>query len=223
MIIRLCDIFFSGLALLILSPFLIPIMLVLRFTGEGEVFYKQMRVGEGGKMFDLYKFATMLKDSPNIGSGLLTVKDDPRVFPLGRFLRKTKINELPQIFNILLGDMGIVGRRPQVKIHFDLYPDRIRTELIKTRPGLTSIGSIIFRDEETIMSQSEMGYEESYKNLIAPYKGELELWYVKNKSLSLYFVLIFLTIWVVLSPKSLIAWKLFKDLPEPPENLNLKC
>jgi lipopolysaccharide/colanic/teichoic acid biosynthesis glycosyltransferase len=181
-----------------------------------------MRVGKDGKMFGLYKFATMLKDSPKIGSGLLTVKNDPRVFPLGRILRKMKINELPQIINILLGDMSIVGRRPQVKIHFDLYPYHIRTELIKTKPGLTSIGSIIFRDEETIMSQSELGYEESYKNLIAPYKGELELWYVKKSSLSLYFVLIFLTVWVILFPKSLIAWKLFKDLPEPPENLNLK-
>jgi len=142
--IRFCDIFFSGLALLILSPFLIPIMIILRLTGEGEIFYKQMRVGKDGEMFCLYKFATMLKDSPNIGSGLLTVKNDPRVFHFGSILRKTKMNELPQILNILLGDMSIVGRRPQVKIHFDLYPDHIRTELIKTKPGLTSIGSIVF-------------------------------------------------------------------------------
>ena len=94
---RFFDIIFSGLALLVLSPLLIPVMLILRFTGEGEVFFIQQRVGLGGKEFGIYKFATMLKNSPSIGPGTVTVRDDPRILPFGKFLRKTKINELPQL------------------------------------------------------------------------------------------------------------------------------
>ena len=92
---RLLDILFSGVALLILAPLLVPIVILLRFTGAGEIFYVQQRIGRGGKMFGLLKFATMLKNSPNLGTGTVTVKNDPRVLPMGGFLRKTKINELP--------------------------------------------------------------------------------------------------------------------------------
>ena len=92
---RLLDVLLSGLALLVLSPLLVPVAIALRLTGEGEVFFIQQRVGRGGRPFGLYKFATMLKDSPNLGTGTVTVKGDPRVLPLGRLLRKTKINELP--------------------------------------------------------------------------------------------------------------------------------
>jgi lipopolysaccharide/colanic/teichoic acid biosynthesis glycosyltransferase len=94
---RFFDVLFSGLALLVLSPLLIPIALVLRFSGEGEVFFMQARVGKDGTPFQLFKFATMLKNSPNLGTGTVTLKDDPRVLPVGKFLRKTKINELPQL------------------------------------------------------------------------------------------------------------------------------
>src|SRR5690606_9896072 len=98
---RMLDILFSGLALLVLSPLLLPIAIILRLTGEGEIFYVQQRVGRGGELFGLYKFATMLKNSPSMGTGTVTVKGDPRVLPIGRFLRKTKLNELPQLLNIL--------------------------------------------------------------------------------------------------------------------------
>ena len=94
---RLFDIIFSGLALLVLSPLLVIIVIILKSSGEGETFFLQERVGNGGTSFKLFKLATMLKDSPNIGSGEITVKNDPRVLPLGRFLRKSKINELPQL------------------------------------------------------------------------------------------------------------------------------
>ena len=103
MLIRLFDIFFSLLALLFLLPLFAPIVLILRFTGEREIFYRQERIGRHGTPFALLKFATMLRNSPTIGAGEITVKNDPRVLPFGRFLRKTKINELPQLFNILLG------------------------------------------------------------------------------------------------------------------------
>ena len=109
--IRVLDVIFSGLALLFLAPLLLPLAVVLRFTAkEKSFFFVQSRVGRNGKYFGLYKFATMLKNSPNIGSGTVTLKDDPRVLPIGRFLRATKINELPQLLNILLGDMSVGNR-----------------------------------------------------------------------------------------------------------------
>ena len=111
---RLLDVFLSGIAIILLGPILAPIACVLKITGEGEVFYKQARVGKGGSSFGLIKFATMLKDSPSIGTGEITIKNDPRVLPLGKFLRKSKINELPQLWNIFIGDMSIVGPRPMV-------------------------------------------------------------------------------------------------------------
>ena len=106
---RVFDVFFSGLALLVLSPLLVPIVLILRFSGEGEIFFLQERIGKGGQVFKLFKFATMLKDSPNIGTGTVTMKGDPRVLPVGKFLRKTKINELPQLLNIFFGDTSVIG------------------------------------------------------------------------------------------------------------------
>ncbi len=217
---RLCDFVFSLTAIIILSPLLILVVIILRLTGEGEVFYIQPRVGLGGKLFGVYKFATMMKNSSKIGTGYLTTKNDPRVLPVGRILRKTKLNEVPQLFNVLKGDMSFVGPRPQVQKHFDYYPDHVKRELNKIRPGLTGIGSIFFRDEETILEKNnKMSYEECYSQVIAPYKGELELWYIKNKSILLYFILIALTLWVVLFPNSKIHFKLFRNLPPAPEVL----
>ena len=110
---RIIDVFISVIAIILLLPVFIPIILILRFSGEGEVFYAQERVGRFRKPFRLLKFATMLKDSPTLPGGFLTLKDDPRVLPIGKFLRKTKINELPQLFNIIKGDMSFIGPRPQ--------------------------------------------------------------------------------------------------------------
>ena len=182
---RLLDILFSGVALLILAPLLVPIMVLLRFTGEGEIFYVQRRIGRDGKMFGLLKFATMLKNSPNLGTGTVTVKNDPRVLPMGGFLRKTKINELPQLINILLGDMSIVGPRPQTQRCFDAFPKVSQIEIMKVRPGLSGIGSIFFRDEEDLMHAAK-DPNRFYDEVIMPYKGALEEWYVRNASLSTY-------------------------------------
>lgn len=215
---RLFDIIFSGLALLILAPLLVPIMILLRLTGEGEVFYVQQRVGANGRMFGLLKFATMLKNSPNIGTGTVTVKNDPRVLPMGGFLRKTKINELPQLINILVGDMSIVGPRPQDKRCFDVFPKDVQSEIVKVKPGLSGIGSIFFRDEEDLLHEVA-NPTRFYDEVIAPYKGALEKWYVKNATLTNYFLVIFVTAWVVIFPKSRIAWSVFKGLPVPPPEL----
>lgn len=215
---RLLDILFSGLALLVLSPLLLPIMLVLRLSGEGEVFYVQERLGRGGKSFGLYKFATMLKNSPSLGTGTVTVKGDPRVLPVGRFLRKTKINELPQLLNIFKGDMSIIGPRPQTRRCFDAFPASSQAEIIKVRPGLSGVGSIVFRDEEELMHASQ-NPEQFYDEVIMPYKGALEEWYVANSGLRTYLGCILVTAWVVLIPGSNLVWRAFSGLPVPPPQL----
>jgi lipopolysaccharide/colanic/teichoic acid biosynthesis glycosyltransferase len=215
---RFFDIFFSGIALLILSPLLLPIGLILKFTGEGEIFFFQVRIGKGRQEFKLFKFATMLKDSPNIGTGSVTMKDDPRILPIGKFLRKTKINELPQLLNIFLGDMSFIGPRPLTAQNFGSYLDDTQEIIKKVRPGLSGIGSIIFRGEEEIMHGPSASID-FYNNIIAPYKGSLEKWFVSNKNIYIYFLAIFVTAWVIVFPSSKIAWRVFKDLPEPPSEL----
>lgn len=215
---RIFDVLFSGLALLVLSPLFVPIAVLLRFTGEGEVFFLQERVGKDGRPFKLYKFATMLKHSPNIGTGTVTLKDDPRVLPVGKFLRKTKINELPQLLNIFLGDMSVVGPRPQAHRCFNAFPADVRRVLVMVKPGLSGIGPIVFRGEEDILAD-HAGSVEFYDNVIAPYKGLVEAWYVDSKTTFTYFAVILVTVWVVLFPSSGIVWRVFKGLPVPPDAL----
>ena len=215
---RFFDMVFSGLALMVLSPLLVPIILTLRFSGEGEVFFMQERIGRDGEVFKLFKFATMLKDSPNIGTGTVTMKGDPRVLPVGKFLRKTKVNELPQLLNIFFGDMSVIGPRPLTAQTFGSYSVETQGVVKKVRPGLSGIGSIIFRGEEEIMHGATASVD-FYANVIAPYKGALEEWFVSNKSLYIYFLAIFVTAWAVLIPSTKIAWRVFKNLPEPPAEL----
>ena len=220
MLIRLFDIFFSLLALLFLLPLFAPIVLILRFTGEREIFYRQERIGRHGTPFALLKFATMLRNSPTIGAGEITVKNDPRVLPFGRFLRKTKINELPQLFNILLGHISMVGPRPMVPNTFLKYSSEAQSELKKVKPGLTGIGSIIFRDEEKFL-EGKTDPRKYYDDHIIPFKNKLELWYVKNNSISTYFKIIFVTAWVVIFSRSKVYEKLFPHLPSLPSSLKL--
>tara|TARA_X000000950_G_C13887460_1_gene649451 strand:+ start:1435 stop:2100 length:666 start_codon:yes stop_codon:yes gene_type:complete len=211
---RALDIFFSINALIVLLPLFIPIIIILRFSDEGEIFFFQERYGINNTKFKIWKFATMVKNSMNLGSGSITLKNDPRVTKIGSFLRKTKINELPQIINILKGDISIVGPRPLVKKTFKAYNQDIQSKIYNIKPGLTGIGSIIFRDEESIIS--DVKNEDPhvfYERVIAPYKGDLEMWYQTNRSLYLDFQLIFMTIHIILFPKSLIYKKIFKDLP----------
>ena len=169
---RLLDLFVSIVAIILLSPLLIPIVIGLRLTGEGFIFYKQERIGLNNKRFFILKFATMLKDSPNIGTGVITLRNDPRITPMGGFLRKTKINELPQIFNILLGDISLVGPRPLVQRTFDAYPSEVQKKIYKRKPGLTGIGSVIFRDEESLISNNTGEPHVYNEQVIAPYKRE---------------------------------------------------
>jgi len=216
--IRFFDLLLSSLALVILLPLLLPIMLILKLSGEGEIFFLQERVGKYREGFKLFKFATMLKDSPSIGTGTVTMKNDPRVLPIGKFLRKTKINELPQLLNIFLGHMSVIGPRPQTPRCFEAFPPESQDIIIQVKPGLSGIGPIIFRGEENILD-GHAGTLDFYDNVIGPFKGEVEAWYSDKQNLGVYFALIFLTVWIVMFPKSDVIWRIFKDLPVPPDNL----
>ncbi|HRN79008.1 MAG TPA: sugar transferase [Ferruginibacter sp.] len=213
---RLLDIILSATALCVLMPLLVPVILILLFTGEREVFYLQKRIGYKNRPFYIWKFATMLKNSPNIGTGEITLRNDPRVTPFGKVLRLTKINELPQIVNVLKGDMSIVGPRPLMEVSFVLYPEDVRQQIYQVPPGITGIASLVFRDEEKLLSDAKdpkVMYQSIY-----PYKAALEMWYQRNKSLSTDIKIIFLTAWLILFPQSDILRTCFKDLPAAPRN-----
>jgi lipopolysaccharide/colanic/teichoic acid biosynthesis glycosyltransferase len=212
---RLLDVFVSLTTLIILLPVFIPIIIILRFSAEGEIFYFQERIGINNSRFQIWKFATMLKNSMNMGTGSITLQNDPRVTKIGSFLRKTKINELPQIINILKGDISLVGPRPLVAKTFTAYNDEVKSKIYNVKPGLTGIGSIIFRDEESIISAvTDEDPHKFYKRVIAPYKGDLEMWYQQHNSFFLDLQLIFMTAWVILFPSSKLYEKWFKDLPK---------
>ena len=217
---RFLDIVFSGLALFLLSPLLVAVVIILKCSGEGEVLFMQERMGRHGALFKLFKFATMLKDSPNLSTGTVTMRGDPRVLPVGKFLRKTKINELPQLLNIFFGDMSVIGPRPLTVQTFGSYSNITQDIIKEVRPGLSGVGSIIFRGEEDLMHGATASVD-FYDNVIAPYKGALEEWFVSNKGLYIYFVAIFITIWAIFFPKTKVAWKVFRGLPEPPKELKL--
>lgn len=216
--IRFFDILFSGIAIIILLPFMIPIMIGLKLTGEHDIFYTQERIGKGGKPFGVLKFATMLRNSPNMAGGVLTQKNDPRILPMGKFLRKTKINELPQLVNIFVGQMSVIGPRPQAKRHYDLYSNEVKASIDTVAPGLSGLGSVAFRDEEDMLNAVE-NRDVFHDTVIAPYKGALEVYFVKNRNLCTYFKLIWLTVLAVLKPSSKAWRKAFKGLPSVPAEL----
>ena len=217
---RILDLLISGIVFLICLPLFIPILILQLLTGEGYVFYFQKRIGFKRQYFDIWKFATMLKNSPNIGTGSITLRNDPRVTPMGKFLRPTKLNELPQVINVLKGDLSIVGPRPLVDRTFNAYSKEIQAKIYNVKPGITGIGSIIFRDEEALISNATEDPHVFYQRVIAPYKGALEMWYQKNASLWTDIKIIFLTAWVIVFSDSDLPYKIFKDLPE--RNFNTK-
>lgn len=191
----------------------------LKFSGEHYIFYLQTRVGKYGRDFSVFKFATMLKNSPNLPGGVLTQKNDPRILPMGNFLRKTKINELPQLVNIFLGQMSFVGPRPQARRHYELYTSEVKKAIDQVPPGLTGIGSVVFRDEESMLDRVPVDRDHFHDTVIAPYKGELEVWFTRHRTLRTWWILIFLTAWTVIRPSSTAYKLLFPDLPPPPQEL----
>jgi lipopolysaccharide/colanic/teichoic acid biosynthesis glycosyltransferase len=216
--IRFFDILLSSIAVIILFPFMLPIMIALKLTGEHDIFYKQTRIGKNGKPFKMLKFATMLRNSPNLPGGLITTPDDPRLLPMGKFLRKTKINELPQVLNIFMGQMSIVGYRPFAEKHYNLYSNEVKQQINTIRPGLTGIGSIIFCNEEEIL-HSVNDREYFHDKIITLYKGQLECWYVKNQTIKNYFLIVICTILVIFNSKNRFWQSVFRNLPKIPKEL----
>jgi lipopolysaccharide/colanic/teichoic acid biosynthesis glycosyltransferase len=214
-VIRGLDLLFSLVALTAFSPLLVMIAIALRFSGEGEVLYRQVRIGKGGREFRLLKFATMMKNSPAMGTGELTLPNDPRVLPLGRVLRKTKLNELPQLLNIVAGDLSVIGPRPQTRRYYDCYAAADRAWIDTIRPGLSGVGSILFRDEEALLATvaDPVTFDDQ---VITPYKGQVEHWFAVNQSVGLYFELILTTVIVVLWPSSGLHQRLLRRVPAPP-------
>ena len=214
---RFLDIMLSSIAILILFPLMIPIIIILIFTGERHIFYKQQRVGKNGELFNLFKFATMFHNSPNMEGGNITSKYDSRILPFGRFLRKYKINELPQILNVLIGDMSIIGRRPTVKEHYDFYDSKTKEIISKYKPGLSGVSSIVFRDEEKYFSGlTPQENKMIYKEQIAPFKSDLEIWYCNKQSFIVDLLLILITVISIIYPLSKLHNKIFIDLPKHP-------
>lgn len=188
--IRFLDILLSGIGLIVLSPFFLIIGIWVKLDSKGPVFFTQQRVGKNFELFSLYKFRTMKVNAEK--AGLLTVGKDPRITPSGYFLRKYKLDELPQLFNVLKGDMSMVGPRPEVKKYVDQYNSE-QEKLLSIRPGITDPASIYYNNESAILGRSS-NPERDYLQIILPHKLKLSQSYVKNRSLISYFKYIFLTL-----------------------------
>lgn len=188
--IRFFDIIFSIIGLVILSPIFIVLYLLIRIESKGGGFYSQERIGKNGKPFKLYKFRSM-----RIGSdkkGLITIGEkDNRITKTGFILRKYKLDELPQLWNVFIGDMSLVGPRPEVKKYTDLYTEE-QKQVLHVRPGITDWASIKYVDENKILGESKTP-DEAYVNLIMPNKIKLNMVYIQNQTLGEYFKIIFTT------------------------------
>lgn len=188
--IRLLDIIFSTVGLLLLSPLFLIIYILIRCESKGGGFYCQQRVGKDGRMFGLYKFRSMRTGSDK--KGLITVGGhDSRITRMGYFIRKYKIDELPQLWNVLKGDMSLVGPRPEVKKYVDLYTEEQR-RVLSVRPGITDYASIEYVDENEILGKAD-NPDRVYVEEIMPAKIKLNMRYIENRSLKEYFKIIGLT------------------------------
>lgn len=188
--IRLCDIVFSAIGLLLLSPLFLLVYILIRCESKGGGFYCQQRVGRDGRMFGLYKFRSMRTGSDK--KGLITVGGhDSRITRMGYFIRKYKIDELPQLWNVLKGDMSLVGPRPEVKKYVDLYTEEQR-RVLSVRPGITDYASIEYVDENEILGKAD-DPDRVYVEEIMPAKIKLNMRYIENRSLNEYFKIIGLT------------------------------
>jgi lipopolysaccharide/colanic/teichoic acid biosynthesis glycosyltransferase len=191
MLKRLFDIIFSLMGLLALAPVFVVISLLIKWEDDGPVFYRGVRVGRSGKPFKIFKFRTMVVDADKIG-GTSTSEDDLRITKVGRFIRKYKFDEFPQLLNVLIGEMSVVGPRPQVQWAVDLYKPEERI-LLMVKPGISDYASIKFKNEALILKGSE-DTDKVYLEKIAPEKIRLGLEYVKNRSLWVDLQIIFTTI-----------------------------
>lgn len=192
--IRFFDLFFSIVGIILLSPLLILISILILFTSKGPILYRQSRVGKKNIEFFVLKFRTMFVNSDKLG--LLTVGDkDKRVTQIGYFLRKYKLDELPQLINVLAGEMSLVGPRPEVRKYVELYTDS-QKKILEIRPGITDWASIFYKNENSILAISDKP-EEDYINKILPDKIKYNKIFVEKNNLEEYFKILITTIKVV--------------------------
>ncbi len=190
--IKILDFLFSFFGLIILFPFLLLIGLIIKISSKGPILYKQSRVGLNGVEFCVYKFRTMRLKSDKLG--LITVGGrDQRVTPIGYYLRKFKLDELPQLINVLIGDMSLVGPRPEVKKYVDLYGEEEK-RVLTIRPGITDWASINYRDENVILGESS-NPEKDYVEKVMPDKLKYNLIYINKYGVIEYLKIIFVTLW----------------------------
>lgn len=193
MIKRIFDLFFAIFGIIFFSPIFLIISILIKFDSKGEVLFKQTRVTQNGKEFKIYKFRTMKKDSE--GDKQITVGEDNRITKIGRILRKTKLDELPQLFNIIKGDMSFVGPRPEVPKYVAYYTEEQR-DILKVRAGITDYASIYFSDESEILGQ-QANPEKYYIEEIMPYKIKLNKKYIDNMGILTDIKIIVLTIFKI--------------------------
>ena len=182
MLKRLFDLLVSGAGLLLLSPLLVGIALWIKLDSRGPVFFRQQRVGRFGAPFRIHKFRSMLDEAPRAGPQL-TVGADPRITRAGRFLRRSKLDELPQLFDVLAGSMSLVGPRPEVPRYVALYPAALRDKVLSVRPGITDPASIMYRDESALLARAA-DPERVYIEQIMPAKLRYAAEYVDHMSLA---------------------------------------
>jgi lipopolysaccharide/colanic/teichoic acid biosynthesis glycosyltransferase len=188
---RLFDVLAAGAGLLVLAPLLLAVALWVRLDSTGPVLFRQVRVGRHGVPFDIYKFRTMAH-RPDVGAQL-TVGQDPRVTRAGRFLRHYKLDELPQLLNVLEGTMSLVGPRPEVARYVECYPAAVRNTVLSVRPGVTDLAAILYKDESAILGQAR-DPERAYVDTILPVKLEYYQRYVRERSFWLDLRIIFRTL-----------------------------
>ena len=208
---RGADIIFSVLGILISAPLLLISIFLIFTSGETSPLYVSYRIGKDGVLFRMFKLRTMSRARPS--KSPLTAYNDNRINFFGRFLRFSKIDELPQFFNILYGDLSFVGPRPMLPEVYIFYSDKTRKKLNKIRPGVTGIGSIVFRNESDLFKKVKGSHEKFYKDNIAPAKAELELWYTKNRSFVIDFKILALTMVALFYGKVKSLKRHFKNLP----------
>lgn len=195
---RIFDLFFSFLGLLLLSPLFFIVGIIIRLDG-GPVLFRQKRVGLHGKIFKIFKFRTMIPDAEKY-SIQVTAGHDPRITRIGSFLRKTKIDELPQLINVFLGQMSLVGPRPEVPFYVDKWSDTDRQILLPMRPGITDYASVIYRDEELVLSKAD-DPERVYMEKVMPHKLKLCRKYAEEQTLLLDLRIIIATFFKVIGLK----------------------
>ena len=193
MVKRVFDLIVAATGLIVLSPLLLGITLVIKLTSPGPVLHRAQRVGRHGELFTLYKFRSMVVNAEQLGAGI-TAQDDPRITPIGRMLRRTKLDELPQLLNVLKGEMSLVGPRPEDPRYVALYTAEQR-QVLSVRPGITGWASIQFRHEERLLSAGNV--DEIYRTQVMPQKLALDVAYLKRQSLRFDLYILFRTMWAL--------------------------